>query len=141
VRSALSRAIPIRAASAADDPVGQRAAFDQFHDEVRPFVLLHDVVHDDDVRVPQPRDRACLAEGTVSAAACVVLRQRVVLEEFLDGHPAPQHLIGGPPYDAHAAAPDACLKAISARDHPEVGAFGPHEAHHAAQDACAPGRR
>ncbi len=40
------------------DPLGERAAVDQLHDDVRPFVLLDHVVHDDDVRVVQLGDRA-----------------------------------------------------------------------------------
>ena len=72
VRSAPSRAMPIRAASAAStgprprDPVGERAAVDQLHDDVRAFVVLDDVVHDDDVRVAQLGDRARLAQGAVA---------------------------------------------------------------------------
>ncbi len=51
----------------AEDAVGERAALDQLHDHVRTFVVLDDVVHDDDVRVPQLGDRAGLAQGALTA--------------------------------------------------------------------------
>ena len=47
------------------DAVGERAAVDQLHDDVRAFVVLDNIVHDDDVRVAQLGDRARLTQGAV----------------------------------------------------------------------------
>ena len=77
----------------ARDPLGERAAVDQLHDDVRAFVLLDDVVDDDDVRVAQlrrpPAPRAGCGRAAVSG---LVVGERLVEGEFLDRDLAAEEL-------------------------------------------------
>lgn len=126
--------------AAAEDAVGERAAVDQFHDHVRAFVVLDHVVHDDDVRMPQLRDRAGLAQGAFAAPPGLGRGEGLVEGERLHGHFAGEQLVGGPPHDAHAAAAEPLVEPVTARDDTPARPLGHHASHHAPPDAPAPGR-
>ncbi|MDH6497143.1 hypothetical protein M2156_003362 [Streptomyces sp. SAI-149] len=122
------------------DPVGEGTAVDQLHDDVRPFVLLDDVVDHHDVRVAQPGDGTGLAQGALALEPGVLGGECLVERDLLDGDLPAEQLVGRPPHHAHATAADPRLQAITARDHTEGVPLGPHEPHHAAADEPTPGR-
>lgn len=136
----------MRAASRVDrtargDPFGERAALDQLHDDVRAFVVLDHVVHDDDVRVPQLCDGTGLAQGPVALLSGLVRGECGVEGDLLDRDLAAEQLVGRTPDDAHAAPPDPGLQPVTAGDHPDVVPLGPHASHHAAMEPGPPGGR
>ncbi|RPK35926.1 hypothetical protein EES37_27870 [Streptomyces sp. ADI91-18] len=78
------------------EPVGERAALHELHDDEGAPLVLHDVVHDDDVRMLD------LGDGTRLPQRLGGLRTAVDVE-LLDGDRAPEEFVGGAPDGAHAA--------------------------------------
>ncbi len=123
------------------DPVGEGVTVDQLHDDVRSFAVLDDVMDDDHMRMAQLRHRLGLAQGALTLPPGLGRGECLVEGELLDGDSPSQQLVGRPPYDAHAAATEPLLQAVTPRDHTEVGPLGPHVPHHAAPDGSTPGCR
>ncbi|GAA4952620.1 hypothetical protein GCM10023238_18740 [Streptomyces heliomycini] len=88
------------------------------------FVVLDDVVDDDDVRVAQLGQGARLAQGAVPLPPGVRRGERLVEGEFLDGDPPPEQLVGGPPDHPHATASEPRLQTVTARYDTSVGPGG-----------------
>ncbi|CAM5728464.1 hypothetical protein STENM223S_00953 [Streptomyces tendae] len=87
-------------------PLGEGRSVDQLQDDVRAFVVLDDVVHDDDVRVAELGQGARLAQGAFPLPAGVGRGERVVEGQFLHRDAPAEQLVRGPPHHAHTATPE-----------------------------------
>ncbi len=111
-----------RQRAAAGQPVVEGRAVDQLHDDPGARVLFDDVVHDDHVRMLDPRDGPGLAHGARPLRA----GRAVVQVQFLDRDLAAQHLVGGAPDRSHAAAAEPFAQAVAAGDEPALAPQAPH---------------
>ncbi|GAA2908485.1 hypothetical protein GCM10020221_00760 [Streptomyces thioluteus] len=102
----------------------ERQTGHQLHDDPRPSVRHDHVVHRDDVAVRDPGRRAPLALQPLVQPAHLVRREPGGRADLLDGHRAAQHLVAGPPHDAHPATPELVLQPVTARQHAPVGVPG-----------------
>jgi hypothetical protein len=120
------------------DPLREGAAVDELHDDVGAFVLLDDVVDDDDVRVAEPGHRPGLPQGAFAQLPGRLLRERGVEGQLLDRDTPTEEFVGGTPHDAHTAAADPGLQPVPARYDADALPLGPHAPHHAAPDRNPP---
>ena len=88
-------------------------ALDELHDEVGDFAFLAEVVHLDDVRVVQPRDRLGLAHEPHRVILGRVLVE-VALQDRLDRHAPAQARIDALVDDAHGALTERALDVVAA---------------------------
>lgn len=94
-------------------PVGERAAVDEFHHDVRAALVFHHVVDHDDVRVPDLRDRTGFPQGAAGLAAAVEV-------QLLDGDGPAEQLVLGPPHRPHPTPPQPLVQAVTPADHSTV---------------------
>lgn len=121
--------------AAADEPVREGLAVDQLHDDPGAAVLFDDIVHDDHVRVPDPRDGPGLAHrplplgrgvGAARTGHAAPLAGLLVHVQDLHGDLTGQQFVGGAPDRAHAAAAEPFAQAIAAGDEPALAPEAPH---------------
>jgi hypothetical protein len=91
-------------------PFGERVAIHVLHDDERLFLIRHEVVHLDNVRVRELRRRASLAKEPLSQLEIAL----VVGLERLDGHQAAQVRVARQVQRSHAAAAKPALDRVLA---------------------------
>lgn len=107
-----------RVEGALAEPVAQRLAADQLHDDPRAAVLHHHVVHGDDGGMVDGGGGAGLAPHPLVDGLPLLLAQLVGYPGLLDGHFAVDDLVPGPPDGAHAAVSEPGQQAVTAADGP-----------------------
>ncbi len=98
------------------DPIGESAALDELEHEIQDAVLVAVVEHLEDVRVLEPRHRACLLLEALAVAG-------IVGEEVgqdLDGDVAVERGVVGAVHGRHPAPSEPVHDAVGAEGHPLV---------------------
>jgi hypothetical protein len=114
------RHLPRRQGPVFPDHLAQGPRLDQLHHDPGPALLLHHVVHGDDVGVAEPGGRPGLAQGPLPQDITLVVRQLGRQEHLLDRHVAAEEFVAGLPDDPHAATAELVLQPVPSGQDPAL---------------------